>query len=357
MKICTALCIAAVMAAVSVSCQSSAGYKIALVPELSGQHGIFTINSDQTGGRLLIPEATAQLRPTSWSPDGKKIAFFATRDEDAPMLQKYKMPFHFPLYWMGAAGGKSKRLLDFPVSSFEFSRDGRKMLFVSAHEDPAHNDAEVVKGLKNPMSAIYILNLENGAQNRATGFGQNCYGSWSPDGKNVALTFGDTPQISDLYTASLDGKHTRRLTDSPGVKVKPVWSPDGQSIAFISFVSQPGGMTSNAYTIRADASDLKKIPNANPYEVAWSMDGKMLLLRFTRGFALVSAEGDTLVDMEDRVIQPQDAAFTPDGNHVMFRSNHEGPSYIYSVDLKGSNIQRISGRLSASMFCLSPLRN
>jgi Tol biopolymer transport system component len=327
-----------------------------LVPDLSGQHGIFAINSDQTGGRLVTPDRTAQLRPSSWSPDGKKIAFFASHDEDMPMLQKYRMPLHFPLYWMDATGGNQKRLLDFPVSSFEFSRDGRHLLFVSAYEDPAHNDEDIVKGLKNPMSAVYLLNLQAGTQKRVTGFGQNCYASWSPDGKSVALSFGDTPQSSDLYTASVDGKHTRRLTNSPGIKIKPVWSPDSKRIAYVCFVSQPGGMTSNAYIVDADGSNGRKITNANPYEVSWSVEGKILLLRSTKGFDLVSTEGNTLVDMENKVIQPQDAVFTPDGKDVMFRSNHEGPWYLYAVDIKGANLRRISGNLSASMFCLSPPR-
>ncbi|HTY62799.1 MAG TPA: hypothetical protein VMG30_11145 [Acidobacteriota bacterium] len=350
------LCLAAVLAGCSSADHGSAQYKIALVPDLAGQQGIFSINSDQTGGRLVTTDKTVQLRPTSWSPDGKKIAYFAAHDEDMPMLQKYRMPFHFPLYWMDFTGANQKRLLDFPVSSFEFSRDGRELLFVSAYEDPGHNDADVVKGLKNPMSAVYLLDIRTGKQDRVTGFGLNCYGSFSPDGKSVALSFGDSPERSDLYTASLDGKHTRRLSDSPGIKIKPVWSPDSKKIAYVCFVSQPGGMISNAYTVDADGSNVKQIPNANPYEVAWSADGKALLLRFTKGFALVSADGNTLVDMENKVIQPQDAVFTPDGKSVLFRSNHEGPSYLYAVDLKGNNLKRISGNLSTSMFCLSPLK-
>ena len=99
--------LAILMAACSPGARTSGEYRIALVPDMAGQHGIFVINSDQTGGRLLTPEATAQLRPSSWSPDGKKIAFFASRDEDAQIQKKYNIPQHFPLYLMNSAGGKS----------------------------------------------------------------------------------------------------------------------------------------------------------------------------------------------------------------------------------------------------------
>jgi Tol biopolymer transport system component len=79
---------------------------------------------------------------------------------------------------MDAGGGNQRRLLDFPVSSFEWSPDSHQLLFVSAYEDPAHDDPDIVKALKAPMSAVYLLDIETGAQKRVTGFGQNCSGSW-----------------------------------------------------------------------------------------------------------------------------------------------------------------------------------
>jgi len=330
-------------------------FKIALTPDLKGQSGIFVLNPDRTGGRRITAEATAQLRPTSWSPDGKKIAFFAARSEDTPMRTKYRIPLHFPLYWMNSGGGSPKRLLDFPVSDFEFSPDGRQLLFVSAYDDPAHNDPQVVQGLKNPMSAVYLMDLQEKTQRRVTGFGQHCSGSWSPDGTRVALSFGDL-QSSDIYVATVDGRHTRRLTESPGIKRKPVWAPGGKQIAYVSFIPQAGGMVSHAYTVDPGGSQPRQVGDAHAYEVAWSPDGRALLLRLTDGFVLVSAEGKTLVDMENRVVRAQDAAFTPDGKGVMFRSNHEGPWFLYAMDLNGANTRRISGNLSASTFCLSPLR-
>ena len=349
-------CLAVVLAACSPAARKTGEYKIALVPDIVGQHGIFTINSDRTGGRLLTPDATAQLRPSSWSPDGKKIAFFATREEDSQILQKYPVPMHYPLYVMDAGGGNQRRLLDFPVSSFGWSPDSHQLLYVSAYEDPALDDPDVVKRLKAPMSAVYLLNLETGAQKRVTGFGQNCSGSWSPDGVNLALSFGDA-KSSDIYIAGLDGKHTRRVGDSSGINIKPVWSPDGKRIAYISFALQETGIVADACIVESDGTNKKQIRGLNPYEVSWSADGRSLLLQSTNGITLTSMDGNTIVDLKNRVIQPQDAVFTPDGKDVMFRSNHEGHWYLYVVDMKGANIRRISGSLSSSMFCLSPLNH
>jgi Tol biopolymer transport system component len=50
-----------------------------------------------------------------------------------------------------------------------------------------------------------------------------------------------------------------------------------------------------------------------------------------------------------------DPVFTPDGQKVMFRSNHEGDWHLYTVGLDGANLKRVIGQLSASQFCLSPL--
>lgn len=312
------------------------------------------MNSDRTGGRLLTPEATAQLRSFSWSPDGKKIAFFATLREDSALLEQYRMPLHFPLYLMDATGGNQRRLLNFPVSSFAWSPDSRQLLYVSAYEDPEHNDPDVLRGRKALMSAVYLLDLETGAQKRVTGYGQNCFGSWSPDGTQLALSFGDE-KSSDIYVASVDGKHTRRVSDSPGINMKPVWSPDGKRIAYVSFASQDTGIRQDAFIVQADGTNRKQIQGMNPYEVSWSVDGKLLLLQSTNGITLVSAGGDTILDFKNRAVLPQDTVFTPDGKQLMFRSNHEGPWTLYVVDLNGANIRRITGSLSSSMFCLSPV--
>lgn len=348
-------CLAVFLIACSPASRKAGEYKIALVPSRAGQHGIFIMNSDTTGGKLLNPDATAQLRTSSWSPDGERIAFFADLPEDSGMLQKYRMPNHFPLHLMNASGGSQRRLLDFPVSEFEWAPDGRQLLFTSAYEDPAHNGPDVLMGKRTPLSAVYLLNLQTGESRRVTGFGQNCYGSWSPDGSNLALAFGDQ-QASDIYIASLNGRHTRRITDSHAINIKPVWSPDGKRIAFISIDPQSEGGASSAYLIDADGTSKRRVSDLNVYEVSWSTSGKSLLIQSADGLSLAYPDENRTVRLTNVVVQPRDAVFTPDGQGVMFRSNHEEDWYLYRINLNGGNLRKISSRLSASTFCLSPLK-
>jgi TolB protein len=325
-----------------------------LVPARAGQHGIFVINSDTTGGKLLTSDATVQLRASSWSPDGKKIAFFAIRREDSGMLEKFRIPLHLPLYVMDSGGANRKRLLNFPVSSFSWSPDSRQLLFVSAYEDPARSDREIQTGRKLPMSAVYLFNLQTSAHRRVTGFGQNCYGAWSPDGMRIALSFGNE-QSTEIYSADLDGRDTQRIEAVQGRNMKPVWSPDSRRIAYIRVASPEEGGTASAYVVNADGTNCRRLEDSNVREVSWSPDGQHLLIQTAGWLSLADAVGNGILRLTGGAVEPRDGVFAPDGAEVLFRSDHEEEWHLYAVDIKSLKLRRITGRLSASMFCVSPL--
>ena len=55
------------------------------------------------------------------------------------------------------------------------------------------------------------------------------YPSVSPDGSTIAFVYQ-----GDIYTVLLEGGQAERLTFHPEMDLQPVWSPDGQEIAFAS---------------------------------------------------------------------------------------------------------------------------
>jgi TolB protein len=279
---------ALVLIAGFVSCSTGSqpgDYKIALVPSRAGQHGIFLMNSDTSGGRLITPDATARLSSSSWSPDGDKIAFFTTRVRESELVYKYKIPQHNPLYVINAGGGGERRLLDFPVSDFEWSPDGRKLLFISAYENPEREDRDVLRGTKEVLSASYVLDSQTGDQKRLSDFGLHCSGAWSPDNVRLALSFGGD-ESSDVYVANLKSGQTRRLTDSRNINTAPAWSPDGRTIAYLCFVPSEESKEGGVYLIGSDGFNKRRISDKAVYRVSWSPNGEWILLHSVTGISL-----------------------------------------------------------------------
>jgi Tol biopolymer transport system component len=329
-------------------------FKIALVPSRTGQHGIFVTHSDSSGTKLLTSDPTAQLRRSSWSPDGRKIAFFANRPQDSEIMAKYRTPAHFPLYIMNSGGGDAQRLLSFPVSGFAWAPDSRRLFFISAYEDPAANDPDVLRGSKQPLSAVYYLDLETQKSTRLTSFGTNCSAAWSPDGNRLAISLRSDEQ-SNLYVASPDGKTARRLLQSSNILLVPSWSPDGNTLAFIS-LPLPGTNTQDggAYLIDPSGGKPQLLAAVSAFEVSWSPDGNTLMLQAGDGIHLVGRDGRGLARVPLGRHRPVDACFTPDGKRLVFRSDADGAWLLWTADRDGKDQKRATG-LSASQYSLSPV--
>jgi Tol biopolymer transport system component len=265
------------------------------------------------------------------------------------------MPMHLPLYWMDSTGANRNRLLDFPVTRFEWSPDSRQLLVVSAYEDPARDDADIISGKNAPMSAAYLVKVQTGETKRVTGFGRNCYGTFSPDGTRLALSFGNE-QGTEIYAVSLDGKHSKKIDEeSQANDIKPVWSPDSRRIAYVSIAPQSAGGASSACVVNADGTGRKRLETTMAQEISWSPDGKALLVQTPAALVLDYVDENRSLSLTGGTIEPKDGVFSPTGSEIIFRSPHEGDWNLYAVDLKTLKIRRITGHLTASMFCLSPL--
>jgi Tol biopolymer transport system component len=162
----------------------------------------------------------------------------------------------------------------------------------------------------------------------------------SPNGKIVfQSTQGGDGFMSDIYVMDADGKHQTRLTDSPAIDdASPIWSPNGDQIAFLS---DRGGNGYEIYLMNPDGSNQRPLRTAanggpiNGANIEWSPDGKRLKYE-TSGFDL----GDIYVvevvaagGVGDSITPPQkinanrpagaedtDAHWSPDGARFVFRS-------------------------------------
>ncbi len=333
----------------------SEGFKIAYVPSTPGQFGVFSMNSDTTGSKVLVSDRMAQVRFASWSPDGKEIAFYTVRDQDADILKNYRMINEYLLYVMDAMGANQKRLLNFPVMDFAWAPDSRRLVFISAYESPDRNAPEVLNGSMNPLASVYVLDTQTGGTVRLPGSGRNCSASWSPDGARLAVGFG-IGENCGLYLMSPDGTHSERLTDGSTIDFRPVWSPDGKTIAYVAYPkTDPEAKDSGVFVISADGTGKKRVDYETVSYVMWSPDGSRLLLQSADRARLIDADGKKQVLLSAGLRRMANAIFAPTGKKVIFCSDDSGAWNIYSIGLDGQNRRTMTGRTNSSNFCLSPL--
>ena len=106
----------------------------------------------------------------------------------------------------------------------------------------------------------------------------------SPDGRRIAFTALDALYVGELDpvptagdTARRQVRNTRRLTRGGMVEHAPVWSPDGQYLAYVTWTDTAGG---NIYRVRADANGTaERLTRLAAYfdKIAYTKDGTRLM--------------------------------------------------------------------------------
>jgi Tol biopolymer transport system component len=220
------------------------------------------------GQRSDLFEQLHWLRPgMDWSPDGNRIVFAA------------KGGGKDVLYILNINSKDIIQTYDFNMDGMfspAWSPDGEKIAFM---------------GLLNGQSDIFMLDLQNEKIAALTNdLFSDMDPNWSPDGKEIVFVSDRADQMEnppkpfnmmnheykcyDLYSVGMETKTVQRIThDEVNVK-SPVFSPDGNKIAYI--MDRSG--IDNIYMIDRHTGESYAITNlvTGVSQLSWSRDGSRL---------------------------------------------------------------------------------
>jgi len=227
------------------------------------------------GGSLPMTAEGASSSHARWSPDGKFLAFLSSRKEGKTQV-----------WLLNRLGGEAQQLTDTAqdVEDFSWSPDGRRLVLVLKDSTPEELDAAKEKSTAGAHSSgtgdgdasekkskskkpwvidrlqfkvdevgyldrrrthLYVFDVAKKSLTQITsGDFDDTEPAWSPDSKLLAFTSNrstpdpDLTYNSDIWVVSANnfdkGAHPTQVTTNPGIDNSPTWSPDGQSIAYVT---------------------------------------------------------------------------------------------------------------------------
>lgn len=228
------------------------------------------------------------------------------------------------------------------INSPRIAPGGKTVAFSSAYEDQ--------------QDSIYAIDRDGSNLKRLTGPSdakRDWYASWSPDG--TKLIFSRAYSVTnDIFIMNDNGNDQKNLTRQYGKKSLNLfsefpWSPDGQRIVFSS--NRDGNL--NLYIMDKNGENIQRITNdveIQDYGAVWSPNSDTIAFVSTRG-----ENGETdifIVNVDSAEIKPinitnsphhdTNPVWSPDGTQILFLSEREGNRELYVMNSDGTNIQRIT---------------
>lgn len=178
-----------------------------------------------------------------WSPDGRWLAFKSERGSEQANI-----------WLIPSDGGEAWQLTDVEegVGTFGWSPDGGSIAFLS--RDPESEEVEAAKKAKVDPDIVdtnfryrhlWRVAVDSPGSSRpepqrvTDGEKQIASFDWSPDGSRFVVSWQPTPRTEDwrrteIALISAAGGELEPLVEHPGMDENPRFSPDGETVAFVS---------------------------------------------------------------------------------------------------------------------------
>jgi tricorn protease len=314
-------------------------------PDVSATQIVFTYANDiwimpKEGGTAIKLSSPAGVESyPKFSPDGKAIAFSGNYDGNN---DAYVIPANGGVPVRLTSHGYSDRVID-------WTSDGKRVLFASGRESG-----------KSRFNQFYTVPSNGGVVEKLP-LAYAEYGSYSPDGKQIALVFrsqvgrnwkryrgGWKADIQIFNFATKESKAIGVETDAGNEF--PMWL--GNSLYFLSDRGTELRMNlwkydlnTKAYTQLTNFKDYDvHFPSAGPDDIVFEAGGKMYLYSISSG---KQKTVDVKVVTDNAMLKPkieavdklvQDLSLSPDGNRVLIQARGD----IFSLPAENGFVKDLS---------------
>ncbi|MCB0183599.1 MAG: S9 family peptidase, partial [Caldilineaceae bacterium] len=303
---------------------------------------LWLVNTDDGAMRQFTSGDQNDSHPR-WSPDGRTIAFLSNRGGGQAQL-----------YLIDFAGGEARKLTDLKgnFGAFAWSPDGtriacqfrktdaevleraadeqkQKLGVVARHITRAIYKFDGAGILPQERWHLWVIDVRTGAATQLTASDSFDEGApaWSPDGQSLVYisNHSDDPDLQfrrdDLFLIPAQGGDERRLETPLGRKSLPAFSPDGQLISYFN---------SGSESERWRQTDLWLAPT----------NGNAAAYTVTAGHDLHCAH-NTLGDVGSPLAPPQAPCWSADGSRLYFALSRHGQDELHAIATDGTALEAI----------------
>jgi TolB protein len=200
---------------------------------------------------------------------------------------------------------------------------------------------------KRGSKELYIMDYDGDRPRRLTVNGSlNILPAWSPDGRSLAYV-SYRQGVPDVFVAAIFKGRSANLTGGKGQSFAPAWSPDGSKVAYAS--NRTGNM--EIWVANADGSGARALTQSRASDTApcWSPTGQEIAFTSDRGGTpqiwVMDSEGLNLRRLTHVGSYNDAAAWNPSKQYseIAYTSRLEGAGFeIAVIDLSTSQVRQVT---------------